>query len=249
MNVRAGIEHVFGVEAPKLRDSADIQWRALEFNPSTWNNDSSSCARYAQYSGRDDVIDLALAQRQSSIALADVFQFLVDAVIAAVPFRHESFLVEVVPPHPVWYCDNGRWSLANDSLFTTTRSRTVDETAFRRRLSRARWLFYLFPNGATWIVPRDIREAWRDDGSPTRDAILSAWDASPKSCGDTLGGLWGGYFTGGTTTTLAKILGESDLHPSAAVRSSARLIRELDAGVRGPIHDEIRSNLARYWKT
>jgi hypothetical protein len=249
VKLREAIQHVFGVDAPALRDVQHIKWRALDFNPASWNQDESDCGHYVDYLGREDVIDVAIGFRYHATSVADLFHFFLDAVIAAVPFRHESFIVEVAPPHRLWYFADGTWRLAADEMFATETTISSDRTAFMRRLSRAAWLYYLFPTEATWITAQEIRDAWWRDGSPSHATILADWETSPRGCGDTLAALWGGYFTGGNTRTLATVLGAADAHASAAVRSSARLIRELDVGQRGGIHDEIRANVEQFWKT
>jgi hypothetical protein len=240
------LEHVFGLPAEKLHDAQRIQAKALEHNPSTWNGDSSSCASWVQYLGREDVMDLAIIPGHHAPSVAPLFHLFVDAILAAVPFRHEAFLVEVRAPHRLWYLAD-RWSLVADDLFAKERSYPVEQAgdAFRRRRSRASWLFYLFPNSATWVDTKSVVERWTNDGSPTCDQILETSDGE-LGCGDMLGALWGAYFTGGTVSTLAPLLASADAHRAAAVRSSATLVRELDGGATGSIHDDIRARRARF---
>ncbi|MFN0245335.1 MAG: hypothetical protein ACKV2T_00420 [Kofleriaceae bacterium] len=247
MSLASALEHVFGLSAGKLDHASTIQAKALEHNPSTWNGDSSSCATWVTYLGREDVLELAIAQRHSTPVVANLFHLFVDAILAAVPFRHEAFLVEIRAPHRLWYFAE-RWSLAANDLFVDKPRlypAELPDDPFRRRRSRASWIFYLFPNSATWIDTKDVVQRWTKDGSPTRDDILESWDPE-HGCADTLGALWGGYFTGATVGSLAPLLATADSHASAAVRSSASLVRELDRGAAGPMHDDIRSRRARF---
>jgi hypothetical protein len=248
MSLAKAIEHVFGMPAGQLVDPHAIKWRALEFNPASWNMDESDCSHWIALLDREDVIVSAIGQGLHTPTIADLCHLFLDAVLAAIPYRAECFVVEIEAPHRLWYYSEGFRLVANDFFNDTPRSPVVEppDDVFRARFLRARWTYYLFPNGATWIETKDVVAAWRADGAPTAKAMIEVWERGARGCGDTLGAVWGAYFTGANDEVLGPVLDIAAKHGAAAVRSSAQLVRDLDSGVATEMHDEIRKRRARF---
>jgi hypothetical protein len=258
--VADALEHVFGASPGRLVDAFEIQSRALTHNSSSWNGDSSSCAHYAdRYLGREDVFVALCEHAVEATGVSDLFHVFLDAVVAAVPFRHEAFVVEIASPHRLWFVDNGAWSLAADALFakTTSGRRRVEppDDVLHQRRARAGWLFPLLPK---WIHlssdtrdlrpsirRREARPAWARDGAPDARELLRRWGRSDRGCADTLAALWGTFFLG-ARDAFEQIAEAAAAHPAAAVRSSGVLARRVDAGDRSPIHDALRANRAAF---
>ncbi len=236
------IREVFGLPAGELVDAEEIQMRALEFNPASWNLDNSRCSHYlARYPGREDVFLAAAEHGCYAPGSSDVYHFFVNSVLAAVPFRHESFVVEVEAPHRLWFQEYGKWKCVAGALFGEEpdgAQRAAGEAQFYRRVSQADWIFPLLPGweemrevserlpqtGETWTARNvGIAQAnWRRDGAPDGAALTARWEASAKQCGDGLLWLWGCFFLG-DAARLAEAQAALAHHPSAAARSAARM--------------------------
>jgi hypothetical protein len=248
-DLAAAIEHVFGAPAGHLAFAQDIQHRALSFNPASWNLDESSCAGYPDYLGHEDVIVRAIQQDHCLFVVADLVHWFLDVVLAAVPFRHEAFLVEVAQPHRLWYAADGEWMLRTNALFDDTGVPGVPaaDDPFFTHLARVRWVFHLFPRTHDLVTIPTVISHWRrDEAAHDAASVLAQWRRSARTCGDTLGGLWGAYFLGATAVELEEIVDAADEHPGAAVRSSATLVRELEDRRSGRLHDEIRKRRAAF---
>lgn len=244
----AALEHVFGLPAGGLSDAQRIQHAALAHNHASWNGDESSCGHYTRYLGREDVFLAAIEHSAYTLLLSDVGGMLLDAVLAAVPFRHETFIVEVRAPHRLWFRDEGQLEIATDALLDSTTEPTSPD-ALREGLDWARWLFGLLPNGRHLRGEPDLlgrpeaalqsKQAqaalrrWRSLGSPGVDDVLRRWHASDGTgSADALSAVWACFFL--DEPEALQVLADQLLdHRAAAVRSGTRLALEALRGEAG----------------
>jgi hypothetical protein len=259
------LQHVFGRPAGALVSPGDIQHRALAYNRGSWNGDSSSCEHYvSRYLGREDVFHAACeASSWLSPSVADPYLMMWDVVLAAVPYRHEVFAVELEPPHALWFRDETGWSVRAPSLFEGSHPwPEIEATEARRR--RASWVVRLLPDYEDFLdeAERRVRssstpemlasmrtkmatEGWQREGRPDFQRMLEAFAGSPRRCGDALGALWGCFFleAGPALAVLSDELAE---HSSAAVRSAARLAVNAQRGQAGRFGQVVREQRERF---
>jgi hypothetical protein len=235
MSLARALEHVFGCPAGALVDPDDIQKRALSYNRASWNGDDSTCSEYLGYLEHEEIF-LKACQRSTWLGIAhtDVFHWMWDVVLAAIPYRHEVFR------------DENGWKLRTSALFQEAPWPDTDEATRKRR--RGAWLVPLLPTYddfqrelPPWrrdpeqlarMRTQQAAQSWERDGRPDFQGILETFAGSRRTCGDALGALWGCFFleAGAALSVLCDELTE---HPSAAVRSAVQLALQAQRGQGG----------------
>ncbi len=243
------IERVYGLPRGPFGDPQLVYEQAMERYLATRSYDAPVLDYLVrQFERRDDVFRASLEHGTSTPTTAPATGFLLDAVLVAVPFRHEAVWVELEPPCPVWRHDEG-WRLLRSSLDGRSESDPAGERQrrFEQRAYRAWWLHGLWPGHDQFhrrpdvlgrpreqldtMRARDAYRVWLGDlGAPTADDIAALWAGSERrGCAEALFALWAAFFLD-APGLLIDVLDATEDHPSAAVRSARPVVHEAQWG-------------------
>lgn len=180
------IADLYGLPPGELRSVSQIQHLALARRGASWNGDNAVCTHLLRpMMEAADPFDAVLHWNVAGPLFDPLVHLLLEVILAAVPFRHEAYWVEVRAPHWLWLSADGMWDRHPLPLFEpdaepvrVSSQPFVDQLARARGLRRALTAMGIH-DGPVWDAqaaqPLQTPERLNDGCGAALDVLLRAY--------------------------------------------------------------------------